>query len=285
MSKKFLGVIVAALTINAVSHLLMQVKWWLASENGADLVMAQTPRGDGVVDDDVMVYLVAGCGNQPEQAFEFLMPDLADYGVTYVNYRPDRGCDMQLIADQVVADMQWHNYRKVLIIGCSIGDYVGRVCEAELGDRVYTIAINPEPDSSLLKPWAKVATRTLTPLAWAATTAAAGWFSQLQLYSDCGNHFSFDFMVSQFWQIGFRHDAPKACDNLLGIIVAEPDANGKGGDEFLQGREAMRAHFGNVAIYSATGIGHGDTSKGASIYKKAWDKLWAVAKPVFDGGQ
>ncbi len=283
MSKKLLNIIIPTLIINAASHLLIQIKWRLAGENGADLVLAQTPREDGVANRGVMIYLVAGCGNQPEQAFEFLMPDLVDYGVTYVNYRPDRGCDMRLIANQVVADIKQHNYQKVLVIGCSIGDYVGRVCEAELGDRVYTIAINPEPDSSLLKPWAKVATRVGVPIGILLTTAA-GWVSQWQLYSDCENHFSFDFMVSQFGQIGFRHDAPKACDNLLGIIVAEPDVDDKGEDEFLQGREAMRAYFDNIVVYSAVGAGHGNTVKGASAYKEAWDKLWAVAKPAFESG-
>ncbi len=282
MSKKVLKTIVTIVSlVNAISHLLMQLKWRVMGENGADLILARTPRVDDTVDEDVMVYLVAGCGNQPAKTFEFLMPDLADYSVTYVNYRPNRGCDVRLIADQVIADIQWHNYRKVLIIGCSIGDYVGRVCGAELGDRVYTVAINPEPDSSLLRPWAKVATRTLTPLARVATIVA-GWFSQLQLYSDCGNRFSSDFMVSQFGQIGFRHDAPKVCDNLLGIIVAEPDENGKGRDEFLQGREVMREYFDNVAVYSAVGVGHGNTVKGAAAYKKAWDELWTAAKPVFD---
>lgn len=189
---------------------------------------------------------------------------------------------MKLIADQVASDIEKHDYDKVLVIGCSIGDYVGRVCESKF-EHVYTIAFNPEPDSSLLKPWAKVATRVGVPLG-KIVTFVLGWGSQWQWYSDCGNHFSSTFMVSQFGQIGYRHDAPRVSSRLLGIIVAEADANGKGEDEFLQGREAMEAYFGNVNIYSAVGVGHANTVKGAEAYKAAWDRLWAEAKPRFDAG-
>lgn len=281
MKQILAAVIAVAALINAVSYWIALAKWSLGGENGAELVSASWSKPTS----DVAVYLIAGCGNQPEQAFEFVQSDLKDYNVIYVKYRPDRGCDMKLIADQVVEDIEANSYQNVLVVGCSIGDYVGRVCEAELGDRVHTIAVNPEPDSSLLKTWAKVATRVGVPLG-RLLTLVMGWGSQWQLYSDCGNTFSANFMVSQFWQIGTCHDAPRVSDNLLGIIIAEADENGKGEDEFLQGREAMQDYFGSdVEIYSATGVGHGNTVKGATAYKAAWDELWKVAKPIVERGR
>lgn len=272
--QKFFALIAFAVLFNSVSYAVTLAVWSAKGENGATLIrkcFASTKNG-------LMVYLVAGCGNQPEQAFEFLMDDLAGLGITFVNYRPDRGCDMKLIAEQVIDDIKANDFQKALIISCSIGDYVGRVCEAELGDRVATIPINPEPDSELLKPWAKVATRVLTPIA-RVLTIVLGWGSQWQGYSDCGNHFSSNFMVSQFHEIGYINDAPRTTKNVLGIIIAEADKNGKGEDEFLRGREAMRKYFGDVPIYSAVGVGHGNTVKGAEAYKKAWGKLWKKVKP------
>lgn len=278
MSKRkvIIAIVVLAMVINSLSYSAALIAWSHNGENGAELEVRQPANEDGV-----MVYLVAGCGNQPEQAFELILPDLQEYGLTFVNYRPDRGCDMELIAKQVVENIEQNGYQKVLVIDCSIGDYVGRVCDQRAD--AYTIAFNPEPDACLLKPWAKFATRAGVRLADDATVLM-GWLSQIPWYSDCGNHFSTTFMVSQFREIGYRDDVVPASLRMLGIIVAEADANGKGEDEFLQGREAMEAYFGDVDIYSAVGVGHANTVKGAEAYKAAWDQLWAKAKPRFDAG-
>lgn len=278
-TKKFLAPSIAlVVAINAVTYLVAQGIWMLTDQNGADLVSAKWSNADS----PITVYLVAGCGNQPEQAFEFIQDDLKGYNVINVNYRPDRGCDMKLIAQQVIDDIIENDRQRVLVIGCSIGDYVSRVCEAELGDRVYTIAINPEPDSKLLRPWAKVATRAGVPLA-RLVTFGFGWGLQWQGYSDCGNHFSWNFMMSQFRAIGYCHGAPQTSDNLLGIIIAEADENDKGADEFLKGKKAMQEYFGEeVPIYSAIGAGHGNTVKGADAYRVAWDQLWPGAKAMIE---
>lgn len=279
MLKSVIGeVLLIALAVNALSHTVAQCKWAWADENGAELVPAAWSNPDS----EITVYRIAGCGNQPEQAFKFIESDLANYYVVDVNYRPNRGCNMNLIAQQVCDDIEKHHYQKVLIVGCSIGDYVGRVCEAKYRN-VYTIAINPEPDSSLLQPWAKVATRAGVPLA-RVVGLFLGWGMQWQAYSDCGNHFSLNFMVSQFGQIGYCHGAPRCTDNMLGMVLAEADANSKGADEFLLGRDAMEAYFGpDVPIYSAVGVGHGNTVKGADAYKTAWDQLWPQAKARLEG--
>lgn len=279
--------------INIISSTIDVAKWGLILGNSisywASLCSCEPPfRGQSAnlrtLWDNLNgchVYLVAGCGNQPESAFQFILPYLKDYGVTMVDYLPGHVCDMETIAEQVVNDAKLHDYQRILVIGISIGDYVGRIAENRLGKIAYSIGINPEPDSRLLKTWAKVALRVGVPVA-EAVSCAAGWLSKIRWYSDCGNHFSSTFIVSQFREIAFRRDAPRVSKRMLGMILAEADQkNGKGEDEFLLGRDAMRKYFGkHVPIYSAKGVGHGNTVKGAFAYERAWKELWARAEPI-----
>jgi len=148
--------VIALLLVNSLSYVGARAYWYATGAVAAELQRVREVGSSGV-----MNYFVAGNINQPERAFKFLEEKI-DGGITYVTYAETRGCSMKQIVNQVLADAQQQNC-KVRIFGISIGDYVSRFAESELDD-VETIAINPEPHSKILKPYAGVGLKILTPL-------------------------------------------------------------------------------------------------------------------------
>lgn len=248
--------ILAALLINAFSCAVVRGQWHATGGTGANLVVVK-PAGES----NTMNYYVAGCVNQPEAAFEFMVNDL-DGGVTYVNYHATRGCNMKTIADQVIADAKERKYTKVRVIGISVGDYVGRWAEQEL-DNVETIAINPEPSAILLQPWAKTASF------WGGHAAnvvsyGLGWISLIPFYPTVGGRFSLAFIAEQFCEIGSVNDAPHAVEHTLGVINSTDD-------QFLDNEE-IEGYFYEVPVEYAESD-HGNTVDKAAEYIGAWSAL------------
>ena len=166
---------------------------------------------------------------------------------------------MKQIVNQVLADARQRNCR-VRIIGISIGDYVGRFAEAELDD-VETVAINPEPRSNILKPYAGVGLKFVAPL-MEGLTVPFGWFS----YIPCIRGFSFAFLADQWRDIGYCFDAPRVTSHTIGVICSSDD-------EFLRNAKIEEC-FEGVPIVVVEGR-HADTQGNADAYAEAWDQLMA----------
>lgn len=244
-------VVLALMALNALSYAAARWSWRRSGQFGAELVVAKPADESGV-----MNYYVAGNVNQPDVAFKFMEDDL-DGGITYVMYREDRGCDMRLIARQVINDARLHNY-KARVIGISIGDLVGRYAEDEL-NRVQTIAINPEPDPRFLKPWARWSLRIGTPI-MKVLMVPCGWLSQLPL----ARGFSLAFLADQWWEIAYRSDTPTGKDRLINVICSTRD-------QFLN-NIFIKQTYGGVPIEFAD-ADHGNTVDMADAYAVAWKRL------------
>ena len=248
------------LCFNALSFCIARICWYATGECGADFEVMR-PAEDG----EKMYYLVAGCINQPRTAFEFLFDEL-DGGITLVNYHSAKGCSLRTISKQVIKDAKTHNYQ-ARVIGISIGDYVARQVEDAIPG-AKSVGINPEPDSSILQPWANAATK-VGSVAAEAVSAVAGWASLIPWYNGSGNRFSAAFIADQFRDIGFAYDAPHTTGGTMGIIVSErPD---KGGDEFLR-NSSIKEYFDGIPIAEAR-ASHGNTVDMADEFLEAWRSL------------
>lgn len=261
MRKGLKRLIVALLILNSLSFCVARAYWYHSGEVGTRL---ETWR---LADDsEVMNYLVAGCVNQPRSAYDFLLDEL-EGGVTFVNYQATRGCSMRTIAKQVIADAERHNYQ-ARVIGISIGDYIGRRVEDALPG-TESVGINPEPEASILRPWARGATCAGSVLA-ETLTVPVGWLSVIPWYNGCDNHFSLAFIADQFRDIGLIVNTPKATDGVKGIIISERPGKAEG-DEFLK-NSAIREYFPGVPVAQAR-TGHGNTVDGADEFLRAWKEL------------
>lgn len=256
MKKMVVFLILVALIINSASFCLARAYWYCFGGLGADLEVERPADDNGV-----MYYLVAGNVNQPRQAFAFLV-DRLHGGITYVTYRGTRGCDMQTIAAQVMDDAEEHGYT-ARIIGISIGDYVGRVAEAEFDD-VETVAINPEANPRLLQTWARVGTRIASPV-MEIVSIPLGWLSTIPFISTCkGTHFSLVFLADQWWEIAYINDAPEFYGSCRGAICSTDD-------QFLDNENIEEAFKGVIIEYAESD--HGNTVDKADAYIKAWAAL------------
>lgn len=249
------------LALNALSFCVARAYWYVTGEFGADLKVMRPAEDDGK-----MYYLIAGCVNQPQTAFEFLFDEL-DGGITLVNYHSAKGCSIRTISKQVIADAKEHDYQ-ARIIGISIGDYVSRQVEAAIPG-TKSVGICPEPDSSILRPWANASTK-VGSIAVEAISAAAGWASLVPWYNGCGNHFSTAFIADQFRDIGFVYDAPHATIGTVGIIVSERPGKDEG-DEFLDNSTIEEYFYGTPIVEAAAS--HGNTVDMADQFLKAWRSL------------
>lgn len=243
-----------ALLLNSLTYFSMRTLWYATGKVAAELKVVR--KAD---DDNAMTYLVAGNINQPIRAFEWLM-DRIKGGITFVNYAEKRGCSMKQIARQVIDDAKSHGYAKVCIIGISIGDYVGRWAESEL-DNATTVAINPEPSSEFLRPYAKWGLRVLTPLMELATIPM-GWLSHVICVR---KEFSFAFLADQWRDIAYLTDAPHVTDSTRCVI-----SSGRM-DEFLR-HDVIDDYFEGVPM-SIIDVRHGTTEANPSIYAQAYDEL------------
>ncbi len=263
------------LVLNSLSFLVMRVYWYSSEKFGAELEVFESAPDGGK-----MYYLVAGCVNQPHSAFCFLADEL-DGGITLVNYRAVQGCSIKTIAEQVVEDAERHRY-DVRVVGISIGDYVARRVEAEIPG-AKSVAINPEPDAGILRPYANVASKVGSVLV-EALTVPLGWLSAIPWYNGCGNYFSTAFIADQFRDIGFIRSYPNttkprlgsyqrvehATNGTAGVIISERPGKAAG-DEFLS-NSSIREYFGDVPIAVAK-TGHGNTVDGATEFLEAWREL------------
>lgn len=247
--------------LNMLSFCVIRVYWHATKQTGAKLEVVE-PAKDG----EKMYYLVAGCVNQPEPAFDFLLDEL-DGGITYVNYDPVRGCNIATIAEQVIADAKRHSYQP-RVIGISIGDYVARQVEDAIPG-AKSVGINPEPKSSILRPWANLSTKVGSIIAEAASTAL-GWLSIIPWYNGCGNRFSLAFIADQFQDIGFTYNTPHTTTGTVGVIISERPGKAEG-DEFLE-NSSIKEYFDGVQIVEAK-ASHGNTVDMADKYLEAWKKL------------
>ncbi len=243
--------VIALLLVNSLSYVGARAYWYATGGVAAELQRVREVGNSGV-----MNYFVAGNINQPERAFKFLEEKI-DGGITYVTYAETRGCSMKQIVNQVLADAQQQNC-KVRIFGISIGDYVSRFAESELDD-VETVAINPEPHSKILKPYAGVGLKILAPLMEGATVPF-GWLSHIP----CIRGFSFAFLADQWRDLSYCFDAPHVTTNTLGVICSSDD-------EFLQ-NDVIADYFKDVPIVMVEGK-HADTQGNADAYAAAWDEL------------
>ncbi len=251
--KNWKTLVAALLLINATTYVCARTIWYA---NGG--VAAELQRVREIGDSGVMNYFIAGNVNQPERAFKFLEGKI-DGGITYVTYSETRGCSMRQIVDQVLADARQQNC-KVRFFGISIGDYVSRFAESELNDvDVETVAINPEPHSKILKPYAGIGLKILTPLMEGATVPL-GWLSHIP----CIRGFSFAFLADQWRDLAYCFDAPHVTDCTLGVICSSDD-------EFLQ-NGVIADYFKGVPIVMVEGR-HADTQGNAEAYAEAWDEL------------
>lgn len=247
----------ALLALNSLSFCAARAYWHSNEGLGAKFEIYH-PAEDG----ELMFYLVAGCINQPRTAFKFIMDELKEVGgVTLVTYRNTRGCSMATIAKQVVRDAEKHHY-KVVTIGISIGDYVARVVEDTLPE-AKSIPINPEPDSVILQPWARVASKIGSVLV-SGLTIPLGWLSLIPWFNGDGNLFSVAFIADQFRDIGFVTNTPRTTSGVLGLIVSEYD-------EYLV-NSIIRSRFPDVPI-AVTPTKHGRTVPNAAEFLKAWREL------------
>ncbi len=247
--------------VNMLSFAVTRFCWATTGKTGAELEVIR-PIADG----KKMYYLVAGCVNQPRSAFRFLIDELKDGGVTFVNYQAVRGCNIESIAEQVIADAKEHRY-DVRVIGISIGDYVGREVEAQIPN-AKSVGINPEPEASVLRPYANIASKVGSVLL-EVLTVPLGWLSAIPWYSDCGNRFSTAFIADQFVDIGFAR-ASYVTGNTEGIIISQRPGKAEG-DEFLS-NQAISEYFSGVPIAEAR-TGHGNTVGGADEFLAAWREL------------
>lgn len=254
-NRKGLGkkLLIAALLINSITYVCARAYWYKTGKVAADLQVVRE-----VGDSGIMNYFVAGNINQPERAFKFLEGKI-DGGITYVTYAELRGCSMKQIVDQVLADARQTGC-KVRIFGISIGDYVGRFAESDL-DNVETVAINPEPHPDILKPYANIGLKILTP-AMEGLTVPLGWLSHIP----CIRGFSFAFLADQWRDIAYCSNAPHVTDCTIGVICSSDD-------EFLQ-NSVIEGYFRDVPIITINS-GHGDTQGNGEAYAKAWDELMA----------
>lgn len=254
MSKKKVG---ALLALNSLSFCAARAYWYASGNLGAKFEVYKEAE-----DGELMFYLVAGCINQPRTAFKFIMDELKEVGgVTLVTYQNTRGCSMSTIAKQVVRDAEEHHY-KVVTIGISIGDYVARVVEDNLPE-AKSIPINPEPDSVILQPWARIASRIGSVLV-SGLTIPLGWLSLIPWLNGDGNLFSTAFIADQFRDIGFVTNTPRTMDGVLGIIISEYD-------EYLV-NSIIQSRFPDVPIV-VTPTKHGRTVPNATEFLGAWQKL------------
>ncbi len=247
----FAGVLAGAAVVNAVSYTVARAAWYMKDEVGATLVRVR--------DDDsssVMNYLIAGNLNQPEKAFGFL-EDRLDGGITYVRYAESKGCSMHLIAQQVLDDIQKRNC-KARIIAISMGDYVSRCAESTFYN-LDTVAINPVPHPSVLKPVARNGLRVVTPII-EALTIPLGWLSSIP----CIHGFSLVTLADQWRDLAYLNDAPWTVANTVGVVCSDQD-------EFLLNDE-IADYFLNVPVVTIESR-HGDTEGNAAAYAEAWDKL------------
>lgn len=246
-------ILVVLLLINSVSFMVCRAAWYMS---GAVAAKLQLVRG---ASSKVMNYFVAGNVNQPERAFKFL-EDKIDGGITYVTYSEKKGCSMRQIAEQVIDDADILGC-KARIFGISIGDYVSRLAEEQLDD-VETIAINPEPHPSILKPYANYGLKIVTPI-MEVLTIPAGWLS----YIPCIRGFSLAFLADQWRDIAYCRDAPMETAMTLGVICSTED-------EFLQ-NDVIEEYFKGVPIVYAN-CNHGNTEDRADEYIRAWEELQAL---------
>lgn len=268
-------IVLTLLFFNTVSFMALRATWFTEGKYGAKLEVLR-PAPDG----GKMYYLVAGCVNQPHSAFGFIADELAG-GITLVNYQAVRGCSIKTIAKQVIEDAKAHDY-DVRVIGISVGDYVARRVEAEIPG-AKSVAINPEPDASILRPYANVASKVGSVLV-EALTFPLGWLSAIPWYNGCGNRFSTAFIADQFRDIGFIRSYPNttrprlgnyqrvehSTKDTVGVIISNRPGKAEG-DEFLS-NSAIREYFNGVPIAVAK-TGHGNTVDGATEFLKAWREL------------
>lgn len=247
-------VLAMAALLNSGTYVLARGIWHATGKMAADL---QVVRGAG--ESKKMTYLVAGNINQPIRAYWWLLSRI-EGGITFVNYAEKRGCSMKQITRQVLDDAKTHGYAEVCIVGISIGDYVGRWAESEL-DNATTVAINPEPSSEFLRPYARWGLRVLTPL-MELMTIPMGWLSHVICIR---KEFSFAFLADQWRDIAYLTDAPDVTDHARCVISSGYM------DEFLL-HDVIEERFKGVPM-SVINVRHGTTEANPAIYAQAYDEL------------
>lgn len=266
-SKVLATAIIAALLLNTTSSAIARAYWHISGETGATLTVAREAEPG-----EPMNYLIAGSYNQPTAAFDHWLTNELDGGITYVMYSP-LGCNLKLIANQVIADIRAHDH-PARIFGISIGDYVSRQAEAQLDD-VRTFPINPEPEPSTLRPGARAASIG-GGILLEALSLVAGWASIIPtpLMQTAAGPTTLAHFADQLLNIGLIKAPPHAIDNVEAIFLSGYSAK-RSLDQFLQNSKLLK-YFKGARVFWVHSD-HGNTVDQVEGYRRAWAeyKAWA----------
>lgn len=248
------------LLFNSLSFCIARAYWHYGCDDGAQLIVAR-PAKPG----ERMNYLVAGSYNQPETAYDGWLTAELTGGITYVHYDM-RGCNIKLIAKQVVRDIRAHGY-EAHVFGISIGDWICRYVENEIPS-AKTYAINPEPDPRILRSSARFASAAGS-IFLKAISIPAGWLSVVPMpfMKTAAGPTTVAHFGDQLWDIAFIKPAPHVTKNTQAVFISE-DEHGKSLDEFLR-NEAIREYFAGVPIIPVH-TNHGNTVDTAQAFAEAW---------------
>lgn len=203
-----------------------------------------------------------------EDCFDVFKPYCQDGDFIYMG-RTKAGYDIDRQIDQVEQYVEENQITKLRVIGISVGDYAARCLEDELDCEVICLAVNPEPDSRMLKPWAK-AMSYFGGGVFELGSIVGGWGGLIEWMPKSGERFSLAYTGDQFCRFASINGAPHVCDRTIAVMIGR-NKDGEDLDEFLKNDE-IEKYFKGVPVYWVDS-NHGNTIDKAEAYRVVLEQI------------
>lgn len=248
--------------VNVVSFVIVRLVMFLRSNMTSPISVVQEIPSTAVK--RTLVIEVGGAMGVEQcfDVFRLYYPDEA--GVIFLDHGK-MGYSIKSQLKQIDDYIIVNKVDEVRVVGISVGDHFARILADKYNAK--TLPVNPEPNHTQLRPWAK-ATSLGGGIIAELVTIPAGWLSAIDWIPKSDEHFSLAYVADQFIALAIVHDAPYNYTAKDVAIVAED-----GYDQFLLTSDQELSYL-DEANFVRIKSDHGNTIDNAFVYKEALDQIF-----------
>ncbi len=243
--------------INCLSFLALRLVAPAAGELKVEREVDGTKSRDGRT---IMNYLIGGCYNQADTAFDFLLGEIKG-GITFVNFS-QYGWKPKNMAQLIIRDAEQKGYA-VRLLTISMGDQVARYVEQAMGDQCEICAINPCSSVAFLKPPLKLGISFVAAPAILAASVVAGWLADIPFLPTGVAPYSIALTSSQY--VAMAYNTPPTVSKATKWVIVSTK------DDYVQ-QGVTEKFFTNAKIVKID-TSHIDQHANGELYRQAYRQL------------
>lgn len=243
--------------INCLSFLALRLVAPAAGELKVEREASNAKSRDGR---PIMNYLVGGCYNQADTAFDFLLSEI-EGGITFVNFS-QYGWKPKNMAQLIMQDAEQKGYA-VRLLTISMGDQVARYVEQAMGDQCEICAINPCPSVAFLKTPLQLGISFVAAPVILVASVVAGWLADIPFLPTGVAPYSLALTSAQY--VAMAYNTPPAVSTATKWVIVSTD------DDYVR-RGVTEKFFTNAKIVMID-TGHIDQHANGELYRQAYRQL------------